>query len=242
MTTDTVEWGSERGRPRRVPRLGLAAPPHRHAAMITGGLAALGFALTLTGELLPWLEIKPAGPGSPGVRFPEEIDTSLHFTQLFVWQAPAYYMTLTALLVLTALALIGRPRLRRAAAAAAVGAAAGQAVLLAGVFATMREGRSLGYDLGQFRDRGYDQVTGDGFYSAVAGLVLLAVAAVLAGWWAAARHGAARPGATEHGARWEPPEPGAAGPTRPDEPLDLTVAPATPFEAAPDGSRRLSRG
>jgi hypothetical protein len=231
MTTDTVEWGSEHGRSehgRPEGKRRLMAASRRHTLAVAGGAAVLGFALTLTAEVLPWLKVKPTGAAPVRAEVPSEIDNSLQLAQLVVWQAPAYYLGITALLALTALALLGRARIRRGAAAAAVGTAAGQAVLLVAVLNSVREGNEFTGMLRQLRNS-FEISTGEGFYSAAAGLVLIGGAAALAGWWggawparpAAAEAGAAEPGAAEHGE--DEPDAGPGGP------LDLSVTPAAPF-------------
>lgn len=227
MTTDTVEWGSERGRAGGLPRWVRTVPP-RHTTAVAAGLAALGFALVLTGELLPWLEVTPPASASSQVDFPGQFDTTLRLTQLVVWQAPAYYTGVTALLACLALALSGRPRARRGAGAAGIGVAAGQAVMLAGLYVTIQDGDDISGIVSRIPDGMADFGTGEGFYSAALGLLLLAAAAALAGWGGARPAGAAPaavPVAAGAGA-----EASTAGPDEAaSEPLDLTVAPADPF-------------
>ncbi|MFS8478409.1 MAG: hypothetical protein FWJ93_05470 [Micromonosporaceae bacterium] len=220
---DTVEWGSDDSRPDRGRRFTLGTPP-RNPKAVTGGLAALGFLLLLIGEVLPWLEMRPVR----GQDLPAELDTTPGLTEVASWQAPAYYIGLIALLALTALALAGRPRARLGAAAAAVGVAAGQSVLLAGLYTSIQKGGQLTGLFGRMPE-GFAQFhTGDGFYSATAGIVLVTGAAVLAAQWSVA----ARPTApaADNGAR----EPAEVEPAEwAGQPADLTVAPAAPFQVPP---------
>jgi hypothetical protein len=274
MSTETVEWGNERRLPAPLRRLRFTLPP-MGGTLAVGVLAGLGFLLTIGGETLPWLTISIAG--QPQIDLSDTLgltDGEMRLSQLVVWQAPAYYAGLTALLAFIAIALFGRATGRRGAAAAALGCAAGQAVLLAGVYSTMSSGSDVTGTLSRVREMPSITIdTGNGFYSATIGVLVLAAAAGLAlraqirsahsapgnsvpGYGAPGygATGAERPADAGHepetradtdggpGIRADADgEPGApngsrsGGWERPaqDAPLDLTVAPASPFERPP---------
>lgn len=229
MATDTVEWGREDGPAGGRRRLTLSTPP-RNPRAVTGGLAALGFVLVLAGEALPWLEMKPTGDAGERSELPVTLDTSMRLADVAVWQTPAYYIGLTALFALAALALAGRPRTRLAAATAAVGVAAGQTVLLAGLHASFQDGGQLTALYGRIPEGIAEFSVGEGFYSATVGVLLVAGAAALAARWSATAP--TRPTAVDagNGAR----DPAEVEPAEwADQPADLTVAPAAPFQVPP---------
>jgi hypothetical protein len=276
MPADTVEWGNDRPLPAPLRRITFTMPERVGTAVI-GSLAVLGFALSTAGEMLPWQKIATTGTRAPS---PEESfglrTGELRLSELIVWQAPAYYAGLTAILAFIALALLGRATVRRAAAAVALGCTAGQIVLLAGVYGTIKNGSVINGDVSRLRELGMVALTvGTGFKSAFLGVLLLAAAAGIAVWTHVRAHrpdgtppGPAPAGLTaavapvghgpdEHGPAGHAPAghaPAGRGPDghapagpapvggstsdawrRPveDEPLDLTVAPAAPFERPP---------
>jgi len=233
MATDTVEWGREDGPAGGRRRLTLSTPP-RNPRAVTGGLAALGFVLVLAGEVLPWLEVRPTGDAREQDVLPPGLDTSLGLASVAVWQTPAYYIGLTALFALAALALVGRPRTRLGAATAAVGVAAGQTVLLAGLHASIQDGGQLTALYGRIPEGIAEFSVGEGLYSATVGILLVAGAAALAARWSAT---ATRPTAADagNGAR----DPAEVEPAEwADQPADLTVAPAAPFQVPPPARSR----
>jgi hypothetical protein len=228
MATDTVEWGREDGRAGGRRGLTLSTPP-RNPRAVTGGLAVLGFVLVLVGEVLPWLELKPTGDAGERGEFPANLDASMRLADVALWQTPAYYIGLTALLALAALALAGRPRARLGAATAAVGVAAGQTALLAGLHASIQDGGQVTGLFGRMPEGIAEFSVGDGFYSATVGILLVAGAAALAARWSAAP---TRPTAADAGNG--PRDPAEVAPAEwADQPADLTVAPAAPFQVPP---------
>ena len=141
------------------------------------GLAVLGFGLTLAAEVQPWLDVTVTG--TPRIGPDPVLDdlTSRRLSQLVTWQAPAYYVGITVLFALVAVALLGRPTIRRSVMAAAVGVVAGHAVLLAGLYLTVRDGDDFFGSIGRLRtDDAVKTGVGIGFYSAAAGLIVLTAA------------------------------------------------------------------
>ena len=253
MATDTVEWGSDANpRPRRWsggPRSGqprFAGPvPVRRVLPVAIGLAILGFALTLAAEMLPWRELQLNDS------LPNQLsdvvgpyDTSQRLSDLLNSQGFAYYVNLTALFGLIALAIFGSPAVRRVAILAGFGAAAGHAVLLAGVLATIND-HTIGFNVPVVPDDVLGVTVGSGFYSGVAGLALLVVVLVLMVWSGAtmtqampagaapetaAANGSGGPsGADDRSAEAPAGIPAPRNDELPEAPADLTVAPATPF-------------
>jgi hypothetical protein len=246
MAADTVEWGSDveqRGRGPGQKRSRLL-PSARHLAPVAGVLALLGLVLTMTSGTMPWRELTFTDEIPDRYEdYIEAIGSSHSAVHILGSASPVYYLNLTALLALTAVVLFGRPSARRAVCAAALGCAAGHALLLSGMVSTIRNAATTLGPLGGLPLDPEEDIAvsvGDGFYSGAAGLAFLVAALLLLSW--GSRLDAPAPHVAVASASDAPPASTAPAPAQrasrvdfadevPPGPADLTVAPAAPFHA-----------
>jgi hypothetical protein len=213
---DTLEWGTaDRTAPAGHLRRGLGwlAPP------LSVYLAGGGALLAIVAEVLPWAG---AGPSS-GTRGGLGIDNLNTISVL------GYYLCWVGLLGLTGLVLATtRPATRRAAAGAALGVGAAQAMVLAGILRWIFAGTGLtdsSASNSTDSSASNSPSVGLGLFCAVLGVGLV-VAAVLV---------AVRRGRSVRGASAMP----AALPGE-DEPAELTVQPVSPIDDSLFTRREIS--
>lgn len=242
---DTVEWGTGEPsgkRPGRLRSTTLAAGGRGAAAV----LAVLGFITLIAAEVLPWgmLHLGSADTGDTdrvgrdlGNADPAALARagSLGLDRLDFGSTFVYRLGTLLLLAIVGAALFGRPALRRAVFGVGLGVLAAQVlVVVAMVHSFSMIDPLSSFALGALEFQATPTVTStsveSGTFCAFASLALLLAALVLS----------AMPGQVRSRLVAGSVEPVAAHPE--EQPLELTVAPATPLDEAyfsrPDGYPR----
>jgi len=175
------------------------------------GCALVAVALAVAAELSPWASVTGSAGNLPPNVDPDEIGAAgtLYLATVGTWTSLVYAIGWMGLFALTATAIATRSK---TAAAAGVGWAAGQAVLIAGVVGAINRGETLSGRAPTGAEFGMEL----GPFAAFAGVVV-AVAAVVFAMWTPARRTRTHNEAVDV-------EPG---------PVDLTVTSVSPVTTAP---------
>jgi hypothetical protein len=192
--TATVEWGEDderrsrwwdrilgreaEGRAGPAEDPGGAGSPARHAGLNRPAIvcAVAGFAFAVAAQVLPWARI---ATGALGIDARNNLGTDrLMLGQLASFQVPAYNAGWLLLFACASALLVVQPPARRILTAVAVGLTAGQMVCILGIGAAVKGGG----DLIRFADPETAKVInyGEGFYGALAAIVMLVVSIALA--------------------------------------------------------------
>jgi hypothetical protein len=135
-----------------------------------------GFVALLGAQYLPWAHINPIAGNGVGSTNPAGVDVNLgQFNQLM---ALCYHLTLPLVLAAAGAAVIGAPRIRRTAAALALGLVGGQVALLVTVARDIQFGSIDGPITPRSSADAVD--FGPGFSIALLATALLVAAAILA--------------------------------------------------------------
>jgi hypothetical protein len=237
---DTVEWGSGERHARRLPALRLAVPR-------VGGLAlaAVGFALLVAAEIVPWATVQSTSTTSAAATLGSN-SLAIGLDRVTSGSGYTYHLGAIVLLGAVGLVLTSPPARRRLLMGLALGVAAGQVLMVLAVTRTalrtfdtltvLSPSRSIsGFQSGLSlqTDTGFRVVLGEGVYLASAAVLLLAAASVTGGLLrrdAVVEEPEPAPEAAPAAARRGSRPAAAPGPAERDDDRELTVTPLEPMD------------